>query len=62
MPTKEPKKEKKTGADWRKYVDFLFGKKVLEEAAGKKKEKKPKAQSTDYLKRRIRETKTPDKE
>lgn len=39
--------------------DFLFGKKTLEKAAGKKEEPKTAPQSTDYLKEQIKKTVPP---
>jgi hypothetical protein len=61
--TKKSKPEKATESSWSKYVDFLFGKKALEEAAGKKPKKKPKkSQDTGYIRKRIKETKFADDE
>lgn len=37
-------------------TDFLFGKKVLDKAAGPKKEEPKTTQSTDYLKDQIKNT------
>ncbi len=39
--------------------DFLFGKKTLEKAAGKKEEVKKAPQSTDYLKEQIKRSTPP---
>jgi len=60
MPTKQkgspPKEKKATEYSWSKFVDSLFGKSVLDEVGEKKKKKKKKPQSSDYLRKRIKET------
>ena len=42
--------------------DFLFGKKALEKAAGKKEEPKTQPQSTDYIKEQIKKSVPPKAE